>query len=248
MLKSHLAAVCAAIAATACQATAPSQTGQIDAQPDSSVPEQVEPISATERADWDTLSGTYEIIAVRRATETAAPLDAVDASVDPRGETLTISTGSVEMEGASCDAWTVAALTGPEIMDIDPMLDDLRLPFLEVPETQSGRAYDVRCEGEHVLTIYKADPRAIAIPWDNGASYLIAEKPLTEQEVERFQEHLLDMKFQSGPASSKWSTSGLIGLRAYYAYRTNAKGAYIFERPAITQSLLQELHGLPNEE
>ncbi len=248
MLKPHFIAFSSAIVAAACQMTPPSQSAQTSAQSDNSVPEEVEPISATESADWDTLSGTYEIIAVRRATETAAPLDAVDTSDDPRGERLTISMGAVELDGASCDAWTVSALTGPEIMDGDPMLDDLRLPLLDAREAQSGRAYDMRCEGEHVLTIYKADPRVIAIPWDNGASYLIAEKPLTGQEVETFQEHLLDMKFQSGAPSSEWSTSGLIGLRAYYAYRTSAKGAYIFERPAITQSLLQDLHGLPNED
>ncbi len=247
MFKSHFAAASLVIAATACQATPPPQSEPDNARTSSSKPTDATSIPAAEHAIWAALAGTYEIIAVRRASETAAPLHAVDTGHDPRGGTLTISMGKVDMTGITCDGWSVSTEPGPDVMDRDPMLDDLRLPVLDSHAVQTGIVYDLRCEDAHVLTLYQADPRAIAIPWDNGASYLIAEKPLSETGIRKFQDHMIDMKFQSGMPSTEWSPSGLIGLRAYYAYRANTKDAYIFERPAITQSLLEGLSGLPGE-
>lgn len=205
------------------------------------------PIGADEQALWDALAGTYEIVSGRRASETAAPLDAVDMSQDPRGQRFTIATRSVDLSGASCEAWRVSSDPGPDVMDRDPMLDDLRLPGLDATEPQSGQTYDLTCEGEHVFTMYKADPRAMAIFWDNGASFLIAEMPLTPPQILRFQEQMKDMKFQSGEASDSWTASGLIGLRSYYSYRTKSKDAYTFDRPAITASLLEKLGVLEEE-
>lgn len=209
---------------------------------------EIEPsISPEEQVLWDALAGTYEIVAGRRASETAAPLDAVDMMNDPRGERFTIATRSVTLDGVACEAWRVTAEPGPGVMDRDPMLDDLRLPGLDATEPQSGRAYDLTCEGEHVFTMYKADPRAMAIFWDNGASFLIAEMPLTPPQILKFQTQMQDMKFQSGAPSDTWTASGLIGLRSYYGYRTQSKDAYIFDRPAITASLLEKLGVLDAE-
>lgn len=190
---------------------------------------------------WNALSGTYEIVAVRRASFTAAPLDLDAAEEDPRGERLTFGEGEMIMDGIACDAWTLVAETGPDVMDDDPILDDLRLPPIDSEQMQSGRAYDLGCEGEHVFTLYQADPNALAILWDNGASYLIAEKPLSPVQIHGFQKQLVDMKFQSGEPGTTWSGPGLIGLRGYYSYRAKSKDAYIFDRPAITASLVQDL-------
>lgn len=191
---------------------------------------------------WTQLSGTYEIIGQRRATETAAPLDLPGDAVDLRGQTIVIGEGSIEMTGTDCTHWSLEQQSGQDVMAEDPMLDDLRLPFPGSDAAQSSRVFEAACEGEHGLTIYQADPRAIAIPWDNGATYLIAERPLTRTQIRMFQEQLADMKFQSGPVSDSWTEAGLVGLQNYYAYRKPSTKAYNFERPAITSSLLEGLH------
>lgn len=240
----------ALFAAAACHTAVPADPSETDVTTQIADPTEVTPeapISTEEQALWDALAGTYEIVAGRRASETAAPLDAVDMSDDPRGERFTIATRSVTLDGASCDAWRVTSEPGPDVMDRDPMLDDLRLPGLDATEPQSGQTYNLTCEGEHVFTMYKADPRAMAIFWDNGVSFLIAEMPLTPPQILKFQTQMRDMKFQSGVPSDSWTASGLIGLRSYYGYRTQSKDAYIFDRPAITASLLEKLGVLDAE-
>ena len=241
MLDSRHVVLAAVLAVAACHTSAPAKPGAPNASTGGTELDQNVSISVEEKGYWAALSGTYEIVAVRRATETAAPLSAFNTEDDPRGNRLTISNGEIEMEDASCEEWSVAAEIGPDVMSRDPMLADLHLENLNDPEPQTGRAYQLRCEGALEFVVYKADPRAIAILWDNGASYLIAEKPLSGPQIIRFQEQMIDMKFQSGAASPSWTQSGLIGLRSYYAYRTQSKDAFIFERPAITHSLLEGL-------
>lgn len=191
---------------------------------------------------WDQLSGTYEIIGMRRATETAAPLDLPGDPVDLRGQTITIGREFIEIPGAGCAQWTLKQLSSQDVMASDPMLDDLRLPFPGSDVPQPSQVFEAACEGEHALTLYQADPRAIAVPWDNGATYLIAERPLTPTQIRKFQEELAGMKFQTGPVSDAWTEAGLVGLRNYYAHRKPSQKAYNFERPAITASLLEGLN------
>lgn len=194
---------------------------------------------------WSILAGAYEVVAVRRASETAAPAD-LEPGVDLRGEKITIGEGVVSIAGAACDSWGLSKEGGPDVMDADPMLDDLRLPLLDSETPQHGSVYNLSCKGELEFVIYQADPRAIAIPWDNGATYLIAEKTLSPEQIKKFQAQLKDMKFQSGAVSDSWTESGLIGLRSYYSYRARSDDAFVFQRPAITASLLEKLGVIEN--
>lgn len=237
---SHLA-IAALLSVAACHSVDPITQDQTPPSIDDEVGASINIMQDQDLTHWNSLAGTYEVVAVRRASFTAAPLDLDAVEEDPRGKTLTFGEGALITDGLSCDAWTLVAVTGPDVMDDDPILDDLRLPRLGSEQVQSGRAYDLGCEGEHVFTLYQADPNALAIPWDNGASYLIAEKPLSAVQIHGFQKQLVDMKFQSGDPGTSWSGPGLIGLRSYYSYRTRSKDAYIFDRPAITASLVQDL-------
>lgn len=187
------------------------------------------------------LFSTYEVIDVRRASGTAAPANLPGEREDPRGQKIVLEGAEVSVAGTPCLGWRLDLEEGPDVMDTDPILADLRLPSLDSEEPQPGKVFTLRCGTESVFSLYQADPRTIAIPWDNGATYLIAEKALTPDQIEAFQEQLKDMKFQPGPVSNTWTESGLIGLRSYYSYRARSEDAFTFQRPAITASLLEKL-------
>lgn len=210
-------------------------------QPASPVSDGTEAPVAAASAEWAAISGTYEVVAVRRASLTAAPLDPDSDNSDLLGEVVTLDPAGITSPGGECVPDGLVGSEGPDVIDTDPMLADLRLPGLDEAQPQPGRVYTVTCSDGSSVPVYMADRRAIAIPWDNGASYLIAERPLTPQQVKHLQEELIDMKFQSGPASTDWTEDGLTGLRAYYDYRKLGDGAYNFYRPVLTSGLLDGL-------
>lgn len=186
------------------------------------------------------LYGVYEVIAARSASATAAPLGAGSLVDDPRGQVIEIAPDGVRLPGDDCAPATLSIQDEADVMESDPMLSDLRLPDLDRVAPPPGIVVIAACEGGGRVDVYQADPRAVAIPWNNGAGYLVAEKPLTPDQIERLQTELKSMKFFTGEPSSAWSERALDGLRGYYGYRVD-KDAYRFERPAITASLLEKL-------
>ena len=210
-------------------------------QPASPMPDNADAQAEAPSPEWAAISGTYEVVAVRRASLTAAPLDPDRDDSGLLGAVVTIDPAGITSPDSDCVPETLVPSEGPDVIDTDPMLADLRLPGLDETAPQPGRVYSVSCSNGSPMMIYMADRRAIAIPWDNGASYLIGERPLTPQQVKGFQEELIDMKFQSGPASTSWTEDGLTGLRAYYDYRKLGDDAYNFYRPVITSGLLDRL-------
>jgi len=210
-------------------------------QPASPVSDGTEAPAAAPSPEWAAISGTYVVVAVRRASLTAAPLDPDSDNSGLLGQTVTLDPAGITSPGGECMPDALVRSEGPDVIDTDPMLADLRLPGLDEAVPRPGSVYTVSCSDGSSVPVYMADRRAIAIPWDNGASYLVAERPLTPAQVQRLQEKLVDMKFQSGPASSDWTEDGLTGLRAYYDYRKLGDDAYNFYRPVITSGLLDGL-------
>lgn len=199
------------------------------------------PVPSSDFFDW---TGTYEIVAVRRASDVAASAIPTDGDDDPRGRTITITQAGLELEGMSCDEWTAQEESGPNPIETDPILSDLFLPSLadKVPELRP--TLKVMCEGEVVFHLFATDQRVLALPWRNSSHYLIAEKPLTPTQISRLQSVLTDMKFGDLESTGILDAATLETIRSYYEYRQRDDEGYIFARPALSESLLEKLQVL----
>lgn len=187
------------------------------------------------------LTGQYEIVGVRAVTLTATTIDQAMTGDDPRGQMLTIDGTGVHFDGLTCENQSIHQGGSADLFDEDPMLSDLRLVALDGAPASGGALYSIKCDEEPFLEIYRADPRVLAIPWSNSANYLIAEKTLSPEAIRQMQIELKDMKFFNGDPSETWDEESLYGLRAYYSYRDQSEEEFIFNRPAITESLLEGL-------
>ncbi len=187
------------------------------------------------------LAGRYEIIGVRAVSLTATTIDQAVSGEDPRGQIFTIDGEGVHLGTKTCADQALAQGGNADLFNTDPMLADLRLAALDGELADGGKLITVDCGGTHFMEIYRADPRALAIPWANSSSYLIAEKVLSPGAVRQFQAELQDMKFLTGEPNEVWGEEALYALRAYYAYRDRSEEKIIFNRPAITASLLEGL-------
>ncbi len=200
--------------------------------------------AASSQSDFTGLVGTYEIVAVRRASDVAAPAMMLAEEDDPIGKSITITPLGLEAEGMSCDEWIAEDEAGPNPVETDPILSDLFLPSLDGAFPTLRPTLKVMCEGEVAARIFAADNRVIALPWRNSSHYLIAEKPLNETQILRLQHVLTDMKFGDLEPTGILDTETLQSMRSYYEYRVDNEGAYIFARPAISESLLEKLQVL----
>jgi len=197
--------------------------------------------SAANQSDFSGWVGTYEIVAVRRASDVAAPAMMLNEEDDPRGKSITITPEGLETEGMSCDEWTAEEEAGPNPIETDPILSDLFLPSLDGADPLLRPTLKVMCEGEVAVRIFAADHRVIALPWQNSSHYLIAEKPLDETQILRLQNVLTDMKFGDLEPTGILDAETLQSMRSYYEYRLDNENAYTFARPAISESLLEKL-------
>ena len=71
-------------------------------QPASPVSDGTEAPVAAVSAEWAAISGTYEVVAVRRASLTAAPLDPDSDNSDLLGEVVTLDPAGITSPGGEC--------------------------------------------------------------------------------------------------------------------------------------------------
>jgi len=197
--------------------------------------------AAASQSDFTGWVGTYEIVAVRRASDVAAPAMSLNQDDDPRGATITITPVGLELDGMACDKWTAEQDVGPNPIETDPILSDLYLPSLDGADPLLRPTLKVMCEGEVAVRIFAADHRVIAVPWQNSSHYLVAEKPLNDTQILRLQNVLTDMKFGDLEPTGILDAETLQAMRSYYEYRLDNKDSYTFARPAISESLLEKL-------
>jgi len=190
---------------------------------------------------------TYEIIAVRAASDVAAVLPPEGSEEEVIGQTITLDGDGLVMDGASCDDWQRSDIDGPLVNTQDPMLADVMLgpnDGVSVGDARLMTAWRYECEGERVMDILQVDERVLIIPWSNGTQYLIAEKPLTESQMLAFERQLKDMKFLEGEPDGVFDEQTRHAISYYASYRVGGPDAYAFHRAAITENLLDGLNVL----
>lgn len=196
----------------------------------------------------EVLPGVYEIVTVRNASDVAATASPMSESDSPIGENISFSANQLSMSGLACDSWEISEKTDSIVNLSDPNLADINVAPTDSPisigDQRIMEAYNYSCEGESFLNILQVDERVIVIPWANSSKYLIAETPLTTEQISQLQKQLKSMKFYEGEISGVLDTSTLSAVSAWAEYRGNNTDGYRFSRAAITENLLDALQVL----
>lgn len=193
------------------------------------------------RADLPLLSGQYELVDVRRASDVAGgPIE--ESTIRLIGSTASFGE-KFDFPGLDgCTTWSVKAASGIPLNENDPVLSDTQIAPIDGDRSAGDKRINlglkVFCDGEYKISLLKVDERILVVPTASGIAYLIFERSLSDEETKRFQFQLRDMKFYSGSASSSWDEDSFRALSFYAEYR----GAdYRFARTAISENLLDAL-------
>lgn len=189
--------------------------------------------------------GTFEVVAIRNASDVARPADIGPQNEEAIGQTISFTKDGLEMEGMSCQHWEVSMTLVPVTNPEDPMLGDIHVPPTEAPKSAGdqriGKTYNYNCEGESFLNVYQVDKRVIVIPWQNSSRYLIAEMSLNPEQVSILQSQLKDMKFSEAEPNGEIDENTLRAVATWSNYRLGTDDGYRFKRTAITENLLDTL-------
>lgn len=192
-----------------------------------------------------TLLGQFDIVTTRQASDVSSTLPPFGEQNSPIGHTITFTPDGLEMTGMGCDQWQIIESDNAFINLHDPMLADLNIEPTD-SQLSSGdqrilKNYAYLCEGEPFLQVFQLDERVVVIPWENSSQYLIAEIPLTELQLKQFQKQLKSMKFYSSEINGQLDDATVKSIRSWVRYRSINNDDFTFQRPAITENLLDTL-------
>lgn len=193
------------------------------------------------------LEGSYEIVAVRRASDVAGPVE--DATVaDVIGKTVSFDETLQWLDGRVCAQWRAEKRTDPAVNFSDPILSDTQVGPIDGQRSTGDKrlndGFDLICGDGVVASLARVDNRVLVTSSASGVHYFILEKQLAGAAIKAFQTHLASMKFFNDAPKESWDEVSLRAVAAYAEYR-GAK--YRFRRPAITQNLLDGLD-IPGEQ
>ena len=191
-------------------------------------------------------TGTFEVVTIRNASDVASQANPMMAKNDVIGQEIIFTEdGGLQMQGLGCDHWEIL-LSLVEVVNLkDPMLSDIHVAPTDSPlsagDQRIGKTFHYQCEGEEFMSVHQVDERVLVIPWKNSSQYLIAEKPLSEKQVNRLQAQLKDMKFHHSEPTGILDDDTMQSISAWMQYRLKDSDAYRFKRTAITENLLDTL-------
>jgi hypothetical protein len=191
------------------------------------------------------LVGHFNIVTARYASDVATTLPGFGEQDSPIGQTITFHTNGLTMEGLACEQWQIIKSDTPSINLNDPILADLTInptdSHLSSGEHRLLKNYSYLCEGEAFIQAFQIDAHVIVIPWANSSQYLIAETPLTLEQMKQFQKQLKSMKFYSGDINGQLDDATLDAINLWVSYRLKDNIDFKFLRPIITENLLDSL-------
>lgn len=193
------------------------------------------------------LLGDY-IVVDRRSASDVANMATPDMSVAvPIGQQVTFQAAGLTMENLECIDGTIEPMTRGSIpIESDPNLIDLQLGPIDglksVGDQRIAAHYNVTCAGRFFSRVSQVDGRVVVMSWANSAINLILEKPLSADQIKRYQSQLKSMKFYSGEINGVLDKQTLAASRIWFEYRTGGDDSTpIPARPAITMNLLDAL-------
>ncbi len=187
------------------------------------------------------LSGTYERVAIRRASDVAG------GPLDPSLDELLVANANFGkvlewIDGSTCSDWSIEPTDNLPVSIDDPNLSDTQVPPNDPPITVGDKrqnlGYQLFCEGKFLASLLKVDERVFITPSPSGLSNVVLERPLNSEQILAFQTELKSMKFYDGEPSTVWTQQSLSGVSSYAEYRG---AAYHFNRSAITENLVDGL-------
>lgn len=187
-------------------------------------------------------AGVYEVVTVRRASDTASTLatqadDALGRSIGRRisfGETIRWYDDRV------CGAGRIAGAAGSAVNVDDPNLSDLQV----APgsgDRRVNRSLIVDCGGRalsSIAQIVQVDGRVLVERIANGTAYVVMEAPLDPVTARRVEAGLAGAGLDPGPVDGVIDDAARRAV-ALYAQRQGA--AFAFDRGVITDNLLASL-------
>lgn len=191
------------------------------------------------------LSGIYKVVAVRNASDVAATYDPSVEVESPVGETIGFSMNGITMTGLDCDQWDIEEKTAVVVNLNDPILADINIGPADSPQSAGDQrlmnSYAYSCEGEPFMNVLQVDDRVIVIPWANSSKYLIAEKPLTIEQIFKLQKQLKSMVLLDGKITGSMDEATRLAIRSLAQHRSENPDDYSFFHPALTENLLDTL-------
>ncbi|MCW8887002.1 MAG: hypothetical protein OQK12_17385 [Motiliproteus sp.] len=204
-------------------------------------------VLADVKNDAHPINGNYRVVAIRNVSAVAHTLEGMNDGSTLIGTEMTFTEDELSFSGLLCRPVLMPLSLLPIIDVFDPMLADIRVPPTDSPlssgDQRIGKSLRYNCADEKLryLDVYQVDSRVLVLPWNNGAQYLMAEKPLTEEQIKRLQKQLTDMKFYSGETSGQIDDDTLSALSSWLLYRLEDDSAYRFKRTLITENILDAL-------
>lgn len=185
-------------------------------------------------------TGQYVAVALRMASDVAS--EPIGADVHGLlGQVVSFDEPMVWLDGQPFDKSFEVLPIVPVVNLREPNLSDIMIlpPDIEgIENCWKMAATVIEMEGKGIDMILRVDRRVLVVPVANSSAYLLLEKPLFPDEIERLQAVLKDMKFYDGEITGTMDAATRAGVSGYADYR----GAeYRFIDTVITENLLAGL-------
>lgn len=187
--------------------------------------------------------GNFTVVDARAVTGVAAA--PMSLTAEAIGKEISLTSDGIGMDGVTCDAWEIRETYSPVILS-DPLLSDVLIEqtITDKSDNRLLRGWNYACEGEVFLELVQVDNRVIVIPWDNGATHLIAEKPLGSDKIMDMQIALRDAGLFDATVSGTLDEKTLEAISLLPETSTNSAPTYRFKRTALTQNMLDYIADL----
>lgn len=186
---------------------------------------------ARETASARPVSGRYEVVALRRASDVMGGPD--DATLRATLSTRADFGGRTVWLGEPCPSPSLAPAESPLANYDDPVLSDIALGNA-VPEA----SWVLSCDGELRALFDQLDAHILVAVSPGGQTYSIFERARTPEEMERIQAQLIMTGQLDGKPQPDWRPEAWGALSRF----ARAEGSvFTFRRPVISDELVRRL-------
>jgi hypothetical protein len=190
--------------------------------------------------------GTYEVVALRRASDVAGgPADV--SAADSLGRRARFGETVQWLDGTTCTDWSLEPLADPAVSVGDANLSDLQLAPEGIADARENRSLVLICDGRKQTTMLQVDARVLVVPSMSGLTNLVLERLPNGDDIATIRSGLEAHDLLDGSAAENVMDDAT--RRALAVYADGLGAAYAFARGAVTENLLAKLaHPAPGDE